>query len=791
MEESKAFHESRDIENSSKKLESMKERVKRIELENSALRERIARLSEMSEYRRAELQARKSELETMMKFNQETSSDPNRVAENINKEADRRSNMEDLIKGHLLDTLSKYKRDAELSKKEIMTDQQMKPSTFLHTVKITLYNLTGSEATENIKVASFRITSNTRFTELKEEVCKFWSVPPKDMRLKAKNKEITEQELDQKVEQFVAKNAVPPDFSMYNSSFTGSDINQNQEAKRQVEAQSKREELDKHEQIERTLDNFLGLKRYMPVPVLRDSKNGLVSATSRDSSFCTLLFLILVAFLSIYIILIRRNITDNYWHQQEVRNALEKNLELSTKNFYKLVYIEDVYEYLNQIVAPAFFQEDLTTETNADYVGPVRLRQMRTKTTDCVQKDNLDLGDYKCYYPTYTPSTQSESSINEGNQSWENFNDIDDTDIVSILDGYISEYDGSGYFFDAKPNLMTQSQFKTAMQLLKDTNWIDNSTRALAITANIYIRSADTWITVLVLYELHVTGLIIPSSMVVSTFQPNMFERSYEKSAEAADICRLLFVLYFLYVYVITILEVTPNGRRNFGHVISFIGMIDLIMIFSVITAFGYSRTVNEDSENIYNSDDFTDMLNLSINYANTFTWNALAFFFTCLRTLLLLRLNSRILMIINTVEIAASSMLSYMIIFIPLLIGFCVCAMQTWGTVTFYYYNLDIALTSILILTIGHVDYEFMLRVNEGWTIFFLVVYFFVMSFFLFGAFMGIYMDTYRLIRLRDGYRDDESNWTKEQLRKWILAWLPRRVITIIEKIKKKAGDL
>lgn len=791
---------SKDDQDYSRKTAQIREKVKRTELEISALRERISRLVEMTEHRRTELQFRTQELDSVQKSNKQESSESNRAVLTTDREAERAKLMEDLIKTHLHDTLLRYKKDAENYRKELEPIVELRPNTIIHTVKITYYNTTGGEATnESIRLATFRISGTTTLTDLKEEACKFWSINEKEMRLRSKNKEISEADLKQRVEQYVAKNAVPPEFSLSSSSFTGVESGNStaaQEDKKQADVQHKLENITKQDQLDRTLDNFLGLKRYMPVPVFHsstDASDRMVSTKSRDSSFCTLLFLLLVAFLSLYIILVRRNITEDYWHQQEVRNALEKNLSLSTKNFYKLVYLEDIYEYLKQIVAPAFFS--LTIEDAAkgssDYVGPVRLRQMRSKTVDCILKDDLDIDSYDCYYQSYDTESLSDDDINDGNQVWEIYKTADDNDIVSKIDGYLTDYDGSGFVFDAKPNLVTRDQFIAGIENLQALGWIDNYTRALAITANIYIRSADSWITVLVLFELHVTGVILPSKLIVSTFQPNMFERPKEKSAEGADICRLLFVLYFLYVYIMTVLEVKSDGRRNFGHIISFIGMIDLLMIFSVITAFGYSRSVNADSEEIYNSDDFTDMLNLSSNYSASFLWNALAFFFTCLRTLLLLRLNSRIHMIVNTIEMAAASMISYMIIFIPLLIGFCVVAMQTWGSSTFYYYQLDVALTSILVLTIGHVDYEFMLRVNEGWTIFFLIIYFFVMSFFLFGAFMGIYMDTYRLIRLRDGYFDDGNNWTKDQIKQWLLAWMPRRVTAILEKIKKKAGDL
>lgn len=770
----------------------VREKVKRIEFENAALKERIARLIEMTQHRGVELKSRAHDLAMIQREAEPKSPKINQEAERIDRENERDLLMEDLIKGRLYDNILKFKRDADNLRKELQFASDSKPNSFVHTVKVTWCNTTGSDPQPmNTRVATFRIASFTTLTELKNEACKFWGLNATEMRLRWKTKEIAEHDQELKVEQFIVKSSLAPELLLYSASFAGSTLSQAQDCKMQVVMQSQLEDLDKHERIDSTLDNFLGLKRYMPVPVFHSSTDRIVSVKSRDSSFCTLLFLILVGFLSLYIIIIRRNLTMDYWQQQEVRNALERNLNLSTKNYYKLVYVNDVYDYLKQVVAPTFFQTSLnsTTSSGLDFIGPVRLRQMRSKTTDCALKDELDLGDYRCHYATYSGDKRSTSDIDDGNNLWEGYKSANDNDIDSEISGYLSDYDGSGFVYDAKPSTTTQADFITAVQTLQDNQWIDFNTRALAISANIYIRSADVWLTILILHEFHVAGVIVPSKLMVSTFLPNMFERANEKSAEAADICRLLFVLYFFYMYIVTVIEVKYDGTRNYGHAISFIGLVDLLMILSVVTAFGYSHTVIADSKDIYNSNDFTDMLDLNSHYSFSYTWNALAFFFTCLRTLLLLRLNSRMMMIVNVVQIAAASVLSFMIIFVPLLLGFCVCAMQTWGSTSFYYYQLDVALVSILVLTIGHVDYEFMLRINEGWTIFFLIVYFFVMSFFLFGAFMGIYMDTYRLIRLRDGYVDDQSNWSKVQFFEWLMAWMPRKITAAIERIKHKAA--
>lgn len=80
------------------------------------------------------------------------------------------------------------------------------------------------------------------------------------------------------------------------------------------------------------------------------------------------------------------------------------------------------------------------------------------------------------------------------------------------------------------------------------------------------------------------------------------------------------------------------------------------------------------------------------------------------------------------------------------------------------------------------------MFRINREWGVMIFVIFWFVIVFFVLSVFLGILMDAYRLVRMRQGYTDDDNAWELKDYIQWGLHWLPYGVLLgLMTKALKK----
>ena len=86
------------------------------------------------------------------------------------------------------------------------------------------------------------------------------------------------------------------------------------------------------------------------------------------------------------------------------------------------------------------------------------------------------------------------------------------------------------------------------------------------------------------------------------------------------------------------------------------------------------------------------------------------------------------------------------------------------------------------------------MIYISEGWSVVFLLVYFVFVVYFFLNAFMGIYMEAYRIVRMQDGYDDNNNTLAKTEMLMWFVDWLPyaikRKMFSDNKHIKREEDD-
>jgi hypothetical protein len=215
---------------------------------------------------------------------------------------------------------------------------------------------------------------------------------------------------------------------------------------------------EQKEENQQLLENYSGLKYYLPPFTSNLEDYDKQRLHSRNTSCCTLMFLILLLSLSCYILTQRRNVTYEFWLQKGIKASLEKPT-VNGNVFNDMSDQTDFGLFVIERVAQTFFVSD-TSDTVAlaksmHVVGPLRIRQLKVKETECPRADDFDITIKPCYYPKYSKSNRKEDDISDLDQPYMKFTSESENEIDIEFKGEFGTYDGSGYVADFYTDNMT------------------------------------------------------------------------------------------------------------------------------------------------------------------------------------------------------------------------------------------------------------------------------------------------------------------------------------------------
>lgn len=519
------------------------------------------------------------------------------------------------------------------------------------------------------------------------------------------------------------------------------------------------------EKFKSTLEDYHHLKYYLP-PVRENSDEAEIRRKhGRDTSCCAFLFLILLLATITYVITERRNIEQEFWIREKVYKSLNPD------GFYAIVDPTTAKDWINGTIGDAFFEGESENALYLfyDIVGPVVMRQVRSKQRDCLRSDLTINSTYKCYYFNTEGSEEYTETIGVGLDDWRIY--LKDTGYKKKYSGEFGVYDTTGYIQEFNSNNFTSAEFRSIFSSMYSESWLASSTRAVFISANLYQPSYNLWVVISIIIEINTNRLAFPKQFDIITVQPNLLDHS--KGATTADVFKIIFSLYILYIYIGNILEIR-DGRRNVKHAISFQGIMDLLLIVMVIFSVTVSLWLNENEKSIYEKNEFLDLSALGNYYKLYHNVNTMTLTLIIVRILLFFTLNKRVYILISTIQHSAKDVTSFIIILTLLVISFSMIAQSLWGIQHKSYYSFIYSILNLLLISLGHGQFEKIIGLHESWTVLFIICYFLLLIFFLFSLFMAIYFDAYKITRLQEGYTDNTTTWKKIDILMWFVDWLP-----------------
>lgn len=291
-----------------------------------------------------------------------------------------------------------------------------------------------------------------------------------------------------------------------------------------------------------------------------------------------------------------------------------------------------------------------------------------------------------------------------------------------------------------------------------------------------------------ILIENSVFGSIYSNPIYPKVFRANLFNGTYQ-SLLGVLIIKALVSLYFAICFFYYSLIKTKHNVRNLKYMHSFRGLFDLAMIFLSFISLGFGYQVKSDEKSILDNNEYFDFHDISESFNLAIIFNSWSSLFIIFRLLSSLTLNRSLFLIKLNIEIAGKNILYYLVMLQPIMISFVFVSWTVWGPYFFAFRRFGLSLVNNLLFTIGNGNSNLQIQINLFWTITFYLLFWIFSVFIVICGFIGLYMDAYREVKAKEGYRDDMKAWVFLDYLVWVLGCFNKKKIRhkFEELIKKR----
>ena len=230
-------------------------------------------------------------------------------------------------------------------------------------------------------------------------------------------------------------------------------------------------------------------------------------------------------------------------------------------------------------------------------IGPLRIRTLRSRTTTCPSSYTSSV----CYLE-YSQSNQQTSDLPAGFPPWRTFRSESETGISSVIQGKVSEYDGSGYIMDVFNT--TAEEFRQLWYSMQQGHYLDSSVRALICSAVGFEPAQGIWWQVDLLLEFSISGGCVPSPVTLRSFHPQS-----STSSVTLEALRLVCSMHLLY-YILTefAVRVSLTWRFHWKYFFTCYFFRDFAIFVLILTEFSLSMSLNIDPAELLHTSHFHDL---------------------------------------------------------------------------------------------------------------------------------------------------------------------------------------
>ncbi|CAK77134.1 unnamed protein product (macronuclear) [Paramecium tetraurelia] len=492
---------------------------------------------------------------------------------------------------------------------------------------------------------------------------------------------------------------------------------------------------------------------------LRDQKNIKRKGLKIDDYNILVVLLILILLL---LNCIQYSLVPNQAVIQSHINQIESVLKLGkNQEFINISTLDGIFTYFNDLSKFPFYLCNQKSQFNLyyDLIGAVRFRNIKVKEKQCLFSVRSDISSrLKCFYEQQNINTIETRILSQGDKDWMQFKSKNDITISRVTRGKFGEYDQTGYIKDLTKSKQTMQQYRKEItyEMFQNKEYLNINTLALIITFTIKSKLDSSFFFIELLCENTNLG-IHPSSPKIKYFRLPNFDKIEDEIKILSyfklffSICFLIYMVFVIITFSKEIQSIKSNQtkfKNIFSYFISLIFLMNLIVLYTNFVSISQAfklLSVEQIPKKMIELEDFEDYGNLAETYQTYFYFLGLSVAALIFRSMLFLGVFESMLNLIESIQFSYLQIMISFKILILILLSFCMIMRSLQGPYSSEFSSFDTAFTSLLQMVMNTYDVQKLLENNQLSTTFFLITFYFLLTYFTFNMIIVVYIDSYR----------------------------------------------
>eukprot|EP00003_Mantamonas_plastica_P031531 TRINITY_DN8252_c0_g1_i4.p1 TRINITY_DN8252_c0_g1~~TRINITY_DN8252_c0_g1_i4.p1 ORF type:complete len:518 (+),score=201.84 TRINITY_DN8252_c0_g1_i4:1093-2646(+) len=394
-------------------------------------------------------------------------------------------------------------------------------------------------------------------------------------------------------------------------------------------------------------------------------------------------------------------------------------------------------------------------------VGGIRMRQVRVRDDTCtVTTDMKQLVGTKCY-GEYTLSNAETKPMSRGGYKYQ-------TQQQTGIPGEYGRasfihYDGGGYIADITAGNV--SNIAIQLQKLQDDLFLDQHTRAVFLTINVFNGNLNHFATAQMMVEVTPAGILKPF------WQFKIFK--LEPYEDIRDYIRLgtegVLVLFLIYFVVKEVQEIMILQWEYFFDPWNVIDILNLSVFWcAVFMNVIYFVNPLRSTVNLA-TNEYVNLEGLANEYVNIFNLQSFNVLLTFFKSFKFLQISKTMTLLWDTLGRAAGDLFAFLIFFSIVFLGFASMGHVVFGPTVETFKDFGGSFMTCFQIILGEFDYDEIHRANRVLGPSFFLVFIILVYFALVNMFLAIINDAYKIQHallggetLRDQLRSGLSSFWK-----------------------------
>ncbi|CAM9723011.1 unnamed protein product [Chrysoparadoxa australica] len=500
---------------------------------------------------------------------------------------------------------------------------------------------------------------------------------------------------------------------------------------------------------------------------------------------------------------------DAYWMKRGLEAKLFQSEYAPHTTYYDMTTHGEIFPWLEEVVMPVLRPEEAVLDTNSTttsrflgggssntlIMGLPRMRLVRARNSSCQVFEAFDAVQ-SCYAGVEVTGFEATDDFN--GLEWQSSDATGSSSFESTSTKL--DYPGSGYVVDLPANATEASELLAS---LRDSAFIDRSSRALLLDFNAYNVNLRIFSVVTALIEILPTGVLIASSKFRTA--PLLLHRMAFRNEETAANMAVVFLEMILYGFVCLFLLKDLRRMRKKG-VLIYLGSnifrwVDLLNYSSFMGVMGMRIYAIYSMDQVFDrlpwgSETEADMEHLNLvpaAEAVVLVDRLMAFsaILSTLRLFAVLRTNKELSQYIDTIMAATLKLTYQMVVVGAILAAYAMGFELSFGNSVEDYRDFPSSALTLFKALVGEFDLTLVRDTNRFIGPLLFTSYILIMMFVVISMFLSIVNSTFDQVQLRIRTKIKEADPIQRDFvraTRGLREWIKARSAWIKERAGKKA---